>query len=118
PIGQDGQIPSVPGNRVNPKNQNISLYRNSDLRYQSHRPEPTEGRFAIVTIRRARDAMDAAISGVTARLPKGVEARRRTKERRGRRSRVVLAPRPWRYVGGVIRWQRGQEKPLPRGDHV
>jgi hypothetical protein len=62
---------------------------------------PAEGRFAIVTTRRARDAMDAAISGVTARFPKGVEARRRTKERRVRRNRVVLAPRPWRYVGGI-----------------
>src|SRR5205085_4755442 len=34
------------------------------------------------------------------------------------RSRVVLAPRPWRYVGGNSRWQRGQERPLPRGEHV
>jgi hypothetical protein len=30
------------------------------------RPEPAEGRFAIVTMRWAQDAMDAAISGVTA----------------------------------------------------
>ena len=33
-----------------------------------------------------------------------------------RRSRVVLAPRPWRYVGESR--QRGQERPLPRGEHV
>jgi hypothetical protein len=35
----------------------------------------------------------------------------------GRRSRVVLAPRPWRYAGGKSRRQRGQERPLPRGEH-
>jgi hypothetical protein len=46
-----------------PKIKNISLYRNSDLRYQSRRPAPTEGRFAIVTIRRAQDAMAAVASG-------------------------------------------------------
>jgi hypothetical protein len=46
-----------------PKIKNISIYRNSDLRYKSRRLAPTEGRFAIVTIRRARDAMDAAASG-------------------------------------------------------
>jgi len=46
--------------------KNILLYRNYDFRYQWPRPEPTEGRFAIVTIRRARDAMDAAASGVAA----------------------------------------------------
>jgi hypothetical protein len=46
--------------------ENISLYQNSDSRYESRRPRPHEGRFAIVTARRAQDAMDAAISGVTA----------------------------------------------------
>jgi len=35
-----------------------------------------------------------------------------------RRSRVVLAPRPWRYAGGESRRQRGQERPLPRGEHL
>jgi hypothetical protein len=40
-----------------PRIKNISLYRNSDLRYQYRRPVPTEGRFAIVTVCRVRDAM-------------------------------------------------------------
>jgi hypothetical protein len=74
------------------------------------RPGSTEGRFAIVTIRWAQDAMDAVISGVTARFPKGVEVCRRTKERRVRRSRVVLAPRPWRYVGGKYPADNGGKK--------
>jgi hypothetical protein len=47
-------------------------------------PRPLEGRFAIVTTRWARDAMAAAISGATAWFPKGIKARRRTKESRGR----------------------------------
>jgi hypothetical protein len=49
-----------------PNIKNISLYRNSDLRYQCRRLAPTEGRFAIVTTRWAQDAMAATISGVTA----------------------------------------------------
>src|SRR5437868_12369519 len=105
-------------NVSSPKVKNISLYKNSDLRDDCRRPGPTEGRFAIVTIRRAWDAMDAAISGVTARYPKGIGVRRPTKECRVRRNRVVLAPRSWRYVGGKSRRQRGQERPLPRGEHV
>src|SRR4051812_37584745 len=52
-------------------------------------------------------AMDAAASGGFARR----------NARSVRRSRVVLAPRPWRYVGGKSRRQRGQERPLPRGEH-
>jgi len=35
-----------------------------------------------------------------------------------RRSRVVLAPRPWRYLRELALAQRGQERPLPRGEHV
>jgi len=41
-----------------------------------------------------------------------------TKRRSVRRSRVVLAPRPWRYAGGKSRRQRGQKRPLPRGERV
>jgi hypothetical protein len=106
-IQHDGQITPKSSS---PKIKNISLYRNSDLQYQSTRLAPTEGRFAIVTMRRAQDAMAAAISGVTARFPKGIKARRRTKERRGRRNRVVLAPRPWRYVGGSLSAGNGGKK--------
>ena len=37
---------------------------------------------------------------------------------RVRRSRVVLAPRPWRQAGWISPTQpRGQERPLPRGEH-
>jgi len=42
----------------------------------------------------------------------------RTKRRDVRRSRVVLAPRPWRYLREFIPALRGQERPLPRGEHV
>ena len=49
-----------------PSIKNILLYRNSNQAYNSPCPVPTEGRFAIVTIRRARDAMDAVASGVAA----------------------------------------------------
>jgi hypothetical protein len=51
----------------NPKSKNISLYQNSDLRHQSH----VLARFAIVTIRWAWDAMDAANSGVSGAARKG-----------------------------------------------
>src|SRR5882724_1680538 len=75
-------------------------------------PRPPEGRFAIVTARRAQDAMDAAISGAAACFRKG-HGGRRTKGRRGRRNRVVLAPRPWRQAGReVYGRRRWQERPL------
>jgi hypothetical protein len=32
---------------------------------------------------------------------------------RGRRSRVVLAPRRWRQVHGFLHERRGQESPVP-----
>jgi hypothetical protein len=48
-------------------------------------PPPLEGRFAIVTKRWARDAVDAS-------------ARQDELARSGRRNRVVLTPRCWRQV--------------------
>src|SRR5215831_13524303 len=39
-------------------------------------------------------------------------ADRRTKGRRGRRSRVVMAPRPWRQADGAIQTRRWQKRPL------
>jgi hypothetical protein len=65
-IRHDGQITTseLPNLSSHPI-KNISLYRNSDLRYQFAVPRPHEGRFAIVTMRWAQDAMDAAISGAT-----------------------------------------------------
>jgi hypothetical protein len=72
--------------------KNIRLYRSSKWEHNPPCPEPTEGRFAIVTTRRAQDAMDAVASGGL--IPAG------RKRCSGRRSRVVPTPRPWRQVGG------------------
>ena len=46
----------------------------------------------IVTLRRAREAMDAASVGGSIPAGRNVCS--------VRRNRVVLAPRPWRYVDG------------------
>jgi hypothetical protein len=89
------------------KGKNILLYSNSDLRYQPPRLAPTEGRFAIVTIRRARDAMDAAVSGGF--FPPDENACS------VRRNRVVLAPRPWRYAGGSFPPATGARKAASPG---
>ena len=87
----------------------ILLYRNTNRGHNSCRPVPTEGRFAIVTIRRAQDAMDAVASGDFSPDENACS---------GRRSRVVLTPRPWRQADGAIHRPRGQERPLPRGEPV
>jgi hypothetical protein len=62
-------------------------------------PRPSEGRFAIVTD-----------------VGRGMRWTRHVKRRmtvaRVRRSRVVLTPRRWRQVGGMIRWRRWQESPV------
>ena len=50
-------------NVSSPRSKNILLYRNENHAHNPTRPAPTEGRFAIVTIRRAQDAMDAVASG-------------------------------------------------------
>jgi hypothetical protein len=81
--------------------KNILLYRNVNQAHNLRYPVPTEGRFAIVTIRRAQDAMDAAASG---------DLSPDENARSGRRSRVVLAPRPWRYVGGEVFAGNGGKK--------
>src|ERR1700752_2732854 len=93
-----------------PSIKNISLYQNYDLRYQSRRPVPTEGRFAIVTIRRVRmrwtlwrQVWQRDPGKVGNRFSDKDHAQTRHTGRKRcsvRRSRVVLAPRPWRYVGG------------------
>jgi hypothetical protein len=59
-IQHDGQISSQ---RVNPQNQ--KYFSLPEFRFTVSTPpsRTTEGRFAIVTIRRARDAMDAVASG-------------------------------------------------------
>ena len=82
--------------------KNILLYRNKIQEHKLTRPVPSEGRFAIVTIRRAQDAMDAVASGRV--FPPDENAVS------GRRSRVVLAPRPWRQVGAKYRADDGGKK--------
>jgi hypothetical protein len=94
----DGQITGIVSSS---KRKNILLYRNSDLRYKCCRPAPTEGRFAIVTLRRVRDAVDAASVRCFC-IGRNASS--------GRRSRVVLAPRPWRYVGGKYPAGNGGKK--------
>jgi hypothetical protein len=49
-----------------PQSKNISLVISANQKYKAIRPGPHEGRFAIVTKRRAGDVMDAAASGVAA----------------------------------------------------
>jgi len=65
-------------------------------------PRPTRGTFRDRHDTWVQDAMDAAAS-----------ARRKLRGRkRGsvRRSRVVLAPRPWRYAGGILPAGNGGKK--------
>jgi len=93
-----------------PCRKNISLYRNPKSVPSLPRPAPNEGRFAIVTERGARDAMAAAISGAAHAWSERVMPGRPTKGRRGRRSRVVLAPRPWRQVSGTFPADDGGNK--------
>ena len=72
---------------------------------------PPEGRFAIVTKRWARDAMAAA--GVSVMQI----ARTKTLAADGE---VVWSWRrdPGATLAEILRQQRGQERPLPRGEHV
>jgi len=56
----------------------------------------------IVTLRRAREAMDAAVAGGVIPAGRNVCS--------VRRSRVVLAPRPWRYAGGSSSAGNGGKK--------
>jgi hypothetical protein len=87
-------------------------------------PRPSEGRFAVVTKRWAWDAMDAVASGgrrdpgkVETGFPIRITPSKTTgrKRRSGRRNRVVLAPRPWRYVGGHISLTTGARKAASPG---
>ena len=52
--------------QVDFKISEIALDYSANPNYLADTPSPSEGRFAVVTKRWARDAMDAAISGVTA----------------------------------------------------
>src|ERR1700688_1337389 len=72
--------------------------------YVRRRPVPLEGRFAIVTSA-GRDAVDAnRVADESTSC--------------GRRSRVVLTPRRWYQVCGVIRKRRWQNSPAHRGEYV
>jgi hypothetical protein len=82
---------SVFQNRVKSQNQKVSLSQNYDFHYRSPVPYPSGGALRIVTKRWAGDAM--AVGGVRWVI-------HRTKRfAGGRRSRVVLAPRPLASVG-------------------
>jgi hypothetical protein len=70
-----------------PSRKNISLHNSENQKYMN-RVHSTEGRFANVT-NAGLDAMDAG-----AQLTRALIC--------GRRSRVVLTPRPWYQVGGCI----------------
>src|SRR5207244_9107731 len=94
-IQHDGQISSVCRNRVKPQHQKYSALQKWQIRCITRAvPHPQEGRFAVVTKRWARDAMDAVASG---------NSSPDENVRSGRRSRVVLAPRPWRQADRAIR---------------
>jgi hypothetical protein len=101
---KSGSTPSGP--RASPRTRKIRKIRISPLdnsvnqNYSVVTLSPHEGRFAIVTERWAWEAMDAG--ALTAKTLIRV-----------RRSRVVLAPRPWRYLRDFLPAQRGQERPLP-----
>jgi hypothetical protein len=80
-----------PAKSSSPKIKNISLYRNSDLRYVSAQPAPPGGDAS-------RSSRNVG-AGCDGRLLRQVIFTRRNVGS-VRRSRVVLAPRPWRQVGG------------------
>ena len=67
---------------------------------------------------RGRNASSRCVgAGCDGRLRRQACSHARRDVRSVRRSRVVLAPRPWRYVGWEqSRRQRGQKRPLPRGE--
>jgi hypothetical protein len=72
--------------------KNISLYQNSDLRHKSRRPAPN-----------SRDVSRSSRyvgCGMRWTLQRQVMSSPDENVCSGRRSRVVLAPRPWRQTGG------------------
>src|SRR6266516_2728027 len=92
--------------RVKPQNQKYFAFPEGQISgIFSAVSRPQEGRIMIVTTRGARDAVDALASGASDRAGR---------KRQGvRRSRVVLAPRPWRHAGRKFsRRPRWQERPL------
>ena len=86
------------------KSQDISLATSGKSLALVRSPRPAEGRFAIVTIRGR--GMRWTLRRQAACLP-GENARS------VRRSRVVLAPRPWRYVGGKSAGNGGKKGRFP-----
>jgi hypothetical protein len=79
-----------------PARKNISLNPSGKSLLQIRLSRPQEGRLAIVTDA-GRDAVDAVVS-------------QDERHQRGRRSRVVLTPRRWRQVGGMIPFSDGGKK--------
>jgi hypothetical protein len=77
-----------------PSVKNILLYRRHHQVHNPFRPVPTEGRFAIVTIRRVQDAMDAVASGGL--IPAGRKRSQRTAKSCGPGAATVASS--WREV--------------------
>jgi hypothetical protein len=89
-----------------PETKNISLYRNSDLRYQS----------AVLSPRRdvSRSSRYAG-HGMRWTLWRQAGFSPDENVRSGRRNRVVLAPRPWRYLREVSSRTTGARKAASPG---
>ena len=75
-MAKPGQITSDFQKLSSPQSKNISLHISVNQNYNLRHPGPHEGRFAIVTKRRAGDVMDALASGV--RLSARTKTPRRT----------------------------------------
>ena len=97
PDRHDGQITGITSS---PGMKNILFYRIDDQVYNSPSPRHQKGRFAIVTER------GAGCDGRCCVRCFGTGRKRRSV----RRSRVVLAPRPWRYAGGIVPAGNGGKK--------
>src|SRR5438105_9269166 len=105
-----GKSLPIIGNHVKPQNKKYFASAVGQISGTSSAVScPHEGRFAVVTKRWARDAMDALASGVIFHAGR---------ERQNvRPSRVVLTPRCWRQVLKKLTLLRGDgdNKPAPPG---
>src|SRR5262245_37236578 len=103
PVGQ------ISKNLSSPVAKNIPLFRRGQISDKS--AHPTRQRGGSRSSRTVRwDAMDAAASGGFTPAGRNV--------RSVRRSRVVLAPRPWRQVGGFHLPATVAKEAAHREEHV
>jgi hypothetical protein len=96
--------------------KNILVYRNDNQAHNPFRPEPAEGRFAIVTKRGLGMRWTRQSQAFRHGLPKGTVW---TPDERALRTAKSCGPGAATLA---LRWQqcrqRGQERPLPRGEPV